>query len=569
MPTVRMTVANQSAGLGWGLWVVLAALPWLQPLHEHPWTAFYSEALAAAAIVPVALWAVWRGSRDGWAVDGLSAMVLVLAIVPWVQAWLGFYVFRGEAQLVALYLAGFAFTIIVARNAEASKPLALADSMFAAIAVASIVSTGLMLYQWLGQDWLSIIVHAPRVAGRVHANLGQPNNVATLLAWGLIAIWWGHARVKVGAIAAVLASSFLLLGMALTRSRTGWAEVALLAAAAVYFGRRSASRRAIATVLLLCAAFAMMAATLDHATQALQGDAPGALREQASAGKRPMIWRLALDEITGRPWFGYGWNQGVPAQMQIADRHPELQVAVQHAHNFVLDLIIWNGVPLGLAILAALGVWAFRQWRVCRSDLQRLLLLALAVLLVHALLELPHTYLYVLLPAAVMMGTLNAMAGSPPLLALPRPIVALVAAALTAALLVTVNDYRAIERDLMAARLRAANIYNPNPAPRANPIILGYLQTALEHLRTEPSRELPQAQILNLRRTLERYPSSGGLIRYAHASALQRQPEEARWALERLCLLNPKPLCDKTLSDWRDRAQTMPELAAVKLPDAR
>jgi hypothetical protein len=51
---------------------------------------------------------------------------------------------------------------------------------------------------------------------------------------------------------------------------------------------------------------------------------------------------------------------------------------------------------------------------------------------------------------------------------------------------------------------------------------------------------------------------------------LQGQPEEARWALEHhLCLLNPKPLCDSALGDWRDRARDTPEFAAFNLPDAR
>jgi len=557
--------SDRPTGIGWVLWIAAATLPWLQPVHEHPWPAFYSEALAAAVMVPIALWVLWKGHRDGWALDGASATLLAAAVVSVAQIGLGLYVFPGEAWLVALYLTGLSVTVMVARNAQRSAPLMLADALFASLAIASLASAGMMFYQWTGQDWLGAMVPVARSAGRVQANLGQPNNAATLLCWGMIAIWWGFARGKVGRFPAVLAIGFLLVALALTRSRTGWLEVAVLAAAAIHWRRRAALAPALVTVAALAAAFVLVAASLDHLTRSIDGGTTEAMRAQWAAGRRPLIWRLALDEIVQRPWFGYGWNQGVPAHMQVVEQSAGVQTTVQHAHSVVLDLMVWNGVPIALLLMSAIGYWAIRQWRACQTDHQRLLLLALLILLVHALLELPHAYLFFLLPAALMMGTLSAMEGETHLLAVPRAVAAVVTVGLAASIAIAFDDYRQIERDAMAAKLRAANIHNPSPTSPPNPLILGYLQTALQQLRAEPS-DGSAADLAALRRTLERYPSLGGMVRYAQSSALHQKPREASWALTRLCLLNDRPTCETVLQGWRDMARTSPAMAAVELP---
>jgi hypothetical protein len=393
--------------------------------------------------------------------------------------------------------------------------------------------------------------------------------LATLLCWGLVATWWFHTRASVRGRTAVAAAAFLLLGIALTRSRTGWIEVLLLAGAALYARRNSRSGPSASVVFALLVAFALLVVGLDQGGPATQGEASAALRDQTSIGKRPLIWRLALDEIAQRPWSGHGWNQGVVAHMGLAERYPDLRVAIQHAHSLPLDLLVWNGVPLGLLIIGAIAWWAFVQWRACCSEPQRLLLLALAVFALHALVELPHAYLFFLLPVAMMMGTLSALSAVTVAARLPRAAVAVAAAALAVATAVAFDDYRTLEANLLRLKLRAAHIHNPDPTPLQRPVLLAFLQTALERLYAEPGKDVPAAERTLLRRTLDRYPSFGGLMRYAQTSALQRDANEARWALERICLLNNPSHCQAALEEWSDLSQRVPELASVVPPSPR
>ena len=560
---------SRPTGIGWALWVVAAALPWLSPLHAETWPSFCAEAMAAAVMVPIALWAMFNGSGR-WTVSVTAAVLLATALIPLTQAAFGLFVFPGEATLVALYIGAFATTVVVARHAQLIEPDRLVEALLAALAVAALLSTGLALYQWFEQDWLGIAVHYRLVSGRAYANVGQPNNLATLLCWGLIALWWGHERRKMTGVVATVAAGFLLLGVVLTRSRTGWIEVVLLALVALCVRARHKTGPRIVAVSLLGLWFAVLTVGLEPMAHRLLREAPASLSAQSSAGLRPTIWGVALDEVAKRPLGGHGWVQGVPAYLAVADDHTNVKAVINYAHNLVLDLLVWNGVPLTLLILAGAAWWVRAQWRACRTSEQRLLMLALALLMVHALLELPHTYLFFLLPAAVMVGTLDALMPSRAILAPPRWSVGLVILALGAILTITVHDYQVLERDLQAAKLRTAGVHDPNPSPATNALVLGFYQTALSSLRTEPARDLSAERLADMRRALDRYPVAGALFRYAWAAALAGNPHEARWALERFCLLNAERDCETALQDWRAiTAQGQPELSAVILPTSR
>lgn len=559
-------VSDSPTGLGWLLWTIAAALPWVQPFHGEPWAAFYSEALAAGVVVPVALWAVLR-RPEPWSVQPMTAFLLALALVPIAQARSGQFVFPSEAGLIALYLTTFALTFWVARQVELIHPGRLAGALLSGLAIAALLSTALALYQWFEQDWLESVVHYRLISGRAYANVGQPNNLATLLAWGLVAIAWGHHRGRLGHGVAGLAAAFLLLGLVLTRSRTGWIEVALLSAAAIWWRWRHKTGPSFISVAALSAWFLALSIGLEPMASRMLREAPAVLSDQGAVGLRPTIWKLAVEEIQQKPLTGYGWNQNIPAYLTIADRHPDAHLIVNYTHNVVLDLFVWNGLPLGLVILSAMAWWVSIQWRGCRSQDQRLLLLALALLFVHAMLELPYTYLFFLVPASMMMGTLEAGVPARQLLAVPRWLVAALVFALGATLVAVVRDYQAIEADSQAARMRAAGIHNPRPAPPADPTILRHLQTGLTRMRIEPSRNLPPERLAEMRHALQRFPFVAGFARYARAAALSGRPDEAEWAMRRLCALNTVPTCKGAIRDWHERAaQGLPEMNAVRMP---
>jgi len=564
------TRVEPRAGIAWPVWAMLSALPWLLPLHAPPWPMFWSEALMAALLLPVAAWAVWRaGGRVR--IDALTAGCAAVALLPLLQAWAGRLLIPGEAPLASLYLGAFALTLLVARQAQEQAPGRLVDALFAGLAAAALASTGLALYQRLGLDVLGLLVAPSPERDRAVANIGQPNNLATLLLWGLVAVGWGVRRGSIGAAVAWCASAFLLVGVVLCQSRTAWLGLALLACVALFCRPLAGpSRRArlafVASLALWC--LAVVAVASGWGGWAGEGTVR-TLDQQVAAGTRPTLWRMALTAIAAEPWAGWGWNQGVTVHVAYAERFPIPEI-MQFAHNVVLDLLLWNGVPLGLLILAGLGAWGWRQWRGPQDAERALLLTALALFLLHASLELPHAYLYFLLPAAVMMGTLSAGRPSATLAHAPAALVGAAVAVHGVALAVAAIDYGRIQDDLEAFAFRSARIGRLVVPAAPELRLLGALQAALVQMRTEPARGMAPADLEAMRRTASRYPGHGLLLRYAEAAALNGRPDEARRALGVLCAVYSRTICARADVAWRQGAAAgKPEMAAVEVPVRR
>ena len=556
--------------LFWVLWTCAAALPWLLPAHLPPWPTFDAELIAAAALLAAAGWALWA-VRGRWQVDALAAGFVLAACVPPLQALCGLLAFPAEAALASLYLTGFALALLVARHAEEAAPGRLIEALLASLALAALLSTGMALCQWLNVDIAGALVAGLPAGGRPAANVGQINNLATLLAWGLVALWWAYAHRKLGAAVGTLGAAFLLLGLALTQSRTGLLAAALLGAAAWFQAPQGAQPRpSRAAVLGLALWLAILVFAVGPMGAWLLDAGGRSLQDQVSPGKRPEIWRLAFEAIAQHPWIGQGWNQGVPAHVALAERFPALHVTVQHMHNLVLDLMLWNGVPLALLMIAGLVLWFRQQWRGRLSQDQRLLLLALGVFVLHAMLELPHVLAFFLVPVALMMGTLAAWRPARTLLRLPRPAVGVLVALHALALVLMFADYRRIEEDARAARFRAARI-GFIPAPPAPEVhLLAGLQDAMTQLRQEPERGLSDAQLAAWRKAVVRYPSFGSLIRYARAAALRGEVDEAQWALRTLCLLDSEASCAQAQRHWQALiGEGFPELEKVAFPTPR
>lgn len=490
------------------------------------------------------------------------------ALVPLTQAAAGQFVFPSEATLVALYLSSVGLMVLIGRAAEEANPARLADALFASLLIAALLSTGMALVQWMGIESLDPFVAPPMPGGRPVANVGQANNLSTLLVWGVVAAWWAFARGTLGAVAAVASVALLALGVALTQSRTGYLSIMLVAVAAVVGRHRLRTGPTIPVIAALAVLFVVFVAALEPASRLVaRMEVPSTMEARLTPGKRPLIWKLALEEISRSPWIGYGWNQSSRAHVPLAEKYAALEVTVQHAHNAVLDLFVWNGIPIGLLFTLALAAWFWYQVRNVSTPAHLILLVAVAAFGLHAMLELPHVYLFFLLPVGVMVGTLNAVRPIPSLLTLPRTLVGAVGLLHAGLLVLIVHDYREIEADTLVRRMRAAQIAERTPAPIPKVYVLAGLHDALVTLGKQPHRGMPPAELDRMRRTLDRYPSYWGLFSYARAAALNGRASDAAWAFGLLCQLHTATDCGSAIKRWDEAAADgAPEMALVQIP---
>lgn len=556
---------DETSSLWWVLLALGLSFPWLIPVHTEPLTTLYSEVAAGLAVVPLAFWSITRHGNH-IEIDAAVMGFILCASIPLLQALFGLYLFPTESYLVSFYLIGLAVAMSLARLAETTTPGRLPETIFASLIIASIVSTGLALAQWTHRDWGILLGAIPR-GTRTVANVGQPNELSSLLTWGLISLWWAYLHRHIRGLVATFAAATLLIGIASTGSRTGWLGLSIIYCVALLAPNALDRPNQKRVFSLLGLWFLFLLLVWPTATQLINGAEPSSVSARLSTtGLRPKIWSMMIDGIFHRPWFGYGWNQGRMVQLLELPNHADINVGVQHAHNLLLDLMVWNGLPLGLAIVASLCTWFYWQFRRVQSVTQIMLLLTLVTFLIHTMLELPHCKSFFLVPVAMIMGVLNTQSSLPGLLQIPRLITVPVAALTTTCLLLTWVEYRLIEQDIQTYRITSARIRSLNPSPPPNIFILHGLQSALVSLRTEPREKMPADELEKLRLASTRYPTESALFRYAKAAFLNNRPEEVEISLSRLCQLFGKKRCDIMKPAWARFLDEHPGITPVMFP---
>lgn len=556
---------SKKTGLGWVLLVIAMSFPWLIPVRTNPWPTLFQELAAGLAIVPLALWVIarWPGAlRADWA----SISFALAALVPLVQAVSGMFAFPGEAPLISIYLLGIATTMVIARRSEECVTGRALDALFAGLFMAALISSGLAMAQWLNVGSDSFVSSSP-FSGRTEGNIGQPNLLSSLLVWGLVGLWWAYQQHRVGGPVTFLAAAMLLVGIVSSQSRTGWIAVGLLLVVGLVSPRGLNSAKLRPGLIGLAAWFSLCLVAWPALSAMLYGAQAVDVAGRLSVGLRPQLWAMMMSGVEHRPWFGYGWNQGRLVQEAVYPAYANLGNGVQHAHNLVLDLLLWNGVPLGLVFTVLLATWFWWQVRRVNSPQEILLLLALSTFIVHTMLELPHVHAYFLIPVALMMGALNAKTGFPTVLKISRLVGGLTVALLGGALLLSWIDYVRIESDVLSYRMRVARVGNLPASPFPRVYVLVGLKSSLIGLRMKPRSEMG-ADLERMRLTALRYPVESAWFNYAHAAALNHQPLEARKALLRFCLLFPKDRCDEARTTWTAALAESPTMENVIFPDA-
>lgn len=552
-----------------GLWACLLSVGWLISRHRFPWGTVHADTWIAMVSAVGSLVVIWC-FRQSMVWHRITLLVALMLCIPWLQTALGMVPVIGVAWISTAYLMGLLLAMLTGAHWERFKPGQLADGLFLAIGIAAVISVGLQLQQWLQLG--PALSKLGSEAIRPHANLGQPNQLATLLLWGLLAAAWGWIRGHVQSWAAVLMALFLLFGVALTASRTAWIAVVLLICAAWWWRSLWENRRLpwVATGLglyfVLCnMALPMLRSLLLMDVDALQID----VLSTGSGQQRLLAWAVFADAVWQKPLLGYGWNQSAVAQMATADAHPAVSSAFSYAHNLFFDLVIWCGIPIGLFISACLLRWFWLRFRAVQSSENAVLVLFLLVVANHAMLELPLYYAYFLLPTGLVMGLLNVRLGGTPVFAMGRWFSYAIWLAAVTLLALIIRDYRRIEPSyqnlLFESSARIVRVI-PNAPP--NVLLLTQWRDYIAIARMQPKSGLSAAELDRMRRITELFPSALFAHKLASSLALNQQPDEARLWLVKMCTVVSDKHCAMAQTLWSSQALKHPEIAAIPWPSA-
>lgn len=252
------------------------------------------------------------------------------------------------------------------------------------------------------------------IPGRAVGNLRQPNHLASLLVWSVIAlvplVEWRRIPRWLGLVLLLL----IMGGVFLSGSRTGllggvgvlvlwvvadWGFAFLLPEGSPLPRLSTSTRVALLVACALALAAPWLTSHLGHtvvgtATRANDGDS-----------SHFAIWRNAVEMIRQQPWLGVGWGEFNFAWTLTPFPHRPIAF-FDHTHDLPLQLLVELGIPLGVLVLGllfwALGLGFVRAWTMpgaaglgARAASVMVLMIA-----IHSLDEYPLWYCYFLLPAA-------------------------------------------------------------------------------------------------------------------------------------------------------------------------
>lgn len=565
--------------------LLLLLLSWVQPLHLMPWMSWHSEMLSFAALsllVARGLWLAWRGTATTSALPfpALAWVLLGLLLLVGVQTLAGQIVFAGDALVLGLYLllsaGALALGAASACAAQDQRPqsnqpdalVLLASALLLGALLSSVAALVQLTGVWDGADWINRTGTLRRPGG----NLGQPNQLGTLLLMGLASLVYLWEKGKLGWSSALSIFVVLVTGVAVTESRAS--QLSLLTLVVWWFiGRQRIGFKLGVGAVLAAAGILMTAFWLWPQIVELTDSGAGVSRPSSQAmlsgGGRWIVWPQLWDAVLLHPWAGWGLREVSTAHNAVAHAY-SVSEPYSYSHNFVLDMALGMGLPLTTVLVSAAVYGLWRRISAVQSLNAWFCLAAIVPVLVNSMLEFPYAYAYFLVPVMFLLGRLDAevvgQAGGQIKRGLASAIF-IIACALGAG---TVIEYVEIEEDFLVARFEVLRI-GQKPEAHVQPKIhlLTQLRALLKGARLVPKPDMEISELELARRMAMRFPWPATQNRYALSLALNGQPEEARRQLQvmRAQYRHNERIYASVKEKWLEMAQTQyPQLRDTELP---
>lgn len=390
--------------LAWCMGCAFFALSVLLPFQEGSWPGFYQEMLATLGLV---CW-VLAVRPQRWHGFSLVAALLVSVVVG--QYFFGVISYLSDAVLAVAYLfmLSLAFEVGAALRADETRKSSdvprytgYFEIFWWVLIGAASLSALIAFHQWLGN--VSPVFEFPMVDSRPYGNLAQPNLLSTLLLMGVGGVLFLHQRRAFAGWAGSVIVCFLLVAVALTVARSAWVFALVGLSYLVWKVWRAELRLPKWAPWFFALFFLASIFGTEYISQQMalpQLSLSG--RFQAAQMNRLNVWEGLLTTVMSGPWYGHGFLQASTAALSSSVR--QFGEYFSFSHNLFIDLLVWMGPWLGLAVVIWLVAWVGRHFLQSKNRDEIAVWLALLALFVHSMVEFPYAYVFLLVPGGVMLG---------------------------------------------------------------------------------------------------------------------------------------------------------------------
>lgn len=506
----------------------LATVAYLLPNYYDPWRTVYHDFIIYGVFL--CLWVKTLLENNEILINKRIIFIFCVALIPLMQNLFGKIYFFGDALIASIYIFSFGLAITVGLNLRRNYKLDQILIFVSAVCIfVGLVSAFIILKQWLiltnGGVWT---VDMPP-GGRPFANFAQPNNCASFLLLSCLASLYLFEKKILNYCSGISLVFLLLFCLALTQSRTVWAFILCFT---IWWSWKSPlfSTRSTRYSIGYCLAFFILAVlSIPYLSAVFGMISTSDIVTRATTGYlRIPMWKQMLLAISNEPIWGYGWNQVSVAQISVYLEYPTREWT-EHSHNILLDLMIWNGIPMGVLIIGFLSYWLWQLSKITNCLEVFISLSMIGVLIVHGMLEYPLEYAFFLLPAGLILGLISFDLTSLKVINVSKSLgITIFIGGLSLFIWIFI-EYRSVEKDFRLLQFELKNIgslHAKNEAPDI--ILLTQLRERIRFLRTEPLKNMDQEQLDWMKQVTYRYGTGINLYRYSQALLLNGQTKSAK-----------------------------------------
>lgn len=512
---------------------LLLSFAWLSPFHTYPWVTFSSELATFAAALTLFTLFLNRNIQ----IPKLQLYILPVAFIPLLQ-WSGGLVSDFSVALLSTaYLFGFWAMVVMGYNLSlqsSAREQLMKQVCWLLLIIASVTSL-IAMVQWLGFE--SSVYGIMQLKGnRPYANFGQPNNLATFLIVGLMGALFLYEKHKASLWLLIPASLSILFAICLTQSRTSLLVCIFICIYWVIKQYKNKPRLNFIKLFGWAATYFLIAGyLLPIIAQVMTTNVGEAVTHTASLAQRAGsgherlgMWMQIIHAIGERPWFGYGWNQTSVAVVESIHFNT-VQVWFNSAHNIVLDLLVWNGLPLGFLIIAYFAIWLFWLSKNAKDTISIVAILMVSAILMHAMLEFPQRYAYFLLPMGFLLGLIQAQTPNLNSVILHRNIIRCVWLVSLIVLLLIWRDYKLFQEN-------SKLVFKQKPVSEeilgsSKILILTQFQQRLDWIALKPQTLMSDSDLSVIGEMVENKATPYNLKKYAQLLVYNHKLDEAEQQL--------------------------------------
>jgi O-antigen ligase len=471
--------------------------------------------------------AKWSGGIE---IPRLILMFLCILSVALLQGATGELGFESDLWMLALYVGLIIFGVfsghtLVKMSIEResySKSNKSLQSLALLMVLVSVLCTTQAFVQTLNIGDGSLWLLGQEAMRRPGGNLSQPNHLATILVLGIAAVFHLKNVHRLSSVVAICLILLICFALVVTESRTGLLSFLLVVAFNMLRRSQAASWVGLNLIVILLTILSFWYWPLVWNYLQINEISSGV---SLTSSGRLDLWGQIIHAVSLRPIRGWGFGQTSFAQNAVASEYGG-SLAVTYAHNIILDLCIWFGVPVAAALLAVATWWVFKQLSHGKGFDIAYLFGSLIPISIHSQLEFPFGYSYFLFPFSFFLGAISATNGLPVFRIRVYHLCILLFAWLCVGVW-SVIEYVEIEEDFRVRRFDAANVgavpvdYTPS-----SPIMLRQLGALLDVVNLRPHAGMSDDQIRSVGLVALKYPWPATLAKYVEVLALNDRRDE-------------------------------------------